>query len=246
VIFAVLAGIVATSALGSIHCIAMCGPLVGLHGGARTLRLALVHALGRLFTYAVLGAAAGALGSALDLAGRLASIQHAAMLVAAALILAPFLLSPVFRLAKVSKEKESRSKGAGSLGVAERGGAAFQRSSFRRALVKIGTRKPGRRAWIMGAITGLLPCGWLWAFVVTAGGMGGVAMGAAVMAAFWLGTVPAMVGLLTVAGPVVERLRARMPAVTAIVMIALALGVLALRWHDAGSVHCQMCYGAAT
>src|SRR5262245_46810480 len=53
---ALWAAILASSLAGSLHCVAMCGPLLGLHGGARSLRLALVHALGRLTTYAALGA----------------------------------------------------------------------------------------------------------------------------------------------------------------------------------------------
>src|SRR6266516_928951 len=80
--FALLAGIVATSALGSVHCMAMCGPLVGLHGGARSLRLALVHSAGRLASYVTFGVVAGAIGSAIDMAGRAASIQRAATIVA--------------------------------------------------------------------------------------------------------------------------------------------------------------------
>lgn len=219
--FALLAGIVATSIVGSIHCVAMCGPLVGMHGGARTLRLAFTHAAGRLTTYVLLGAFAGAVGSAIDLAGRMASVQRAAMLVAGIVILVPFVISLVRR---------PRPRGD---------------STFGRALVQIHTRRPARRAWVMGALTGLLPCGWLWAFVVSAGATGGIATGAGVMAAFWLGTVPAMVGLLAFAEPVVARLRARMPVITGVVIVALGLSVLALRWHDAGSVHCLMCYGAS-
>ena len=56
---ALLAGIVATSVVGSVHCLAMCGPLVGLHGGAKTMRLAMSHSLGRLATYVTFGALAG-------------------------------------------------------------------------------------------------------------------------------------------------------------------------------------------
>ncbi len=103
----------------------------------------------------------------------------------------------------------------------------------------------------MGAITGLIPCGWLWAFVITAAGTGSPVSGALVMLAFWLGTVPAMVGLLAFAGPVLARLRARMPAVTAVALIALGLGTLALRWRDAGTAqvaapHCHHCHGASS
>lgn len=228
--FALLAGIVATSAVGSIHCVAMCGPLVGMHGGARSLRLAAAHSLGRLTTYVLLGATAGALGGALDLAGRVGNVQRTATLLAGVLVLGWGLYLLIANKPVVS-----------------RGGS----SKFGDALVRIRHKPPRLRAWLMGTLTGLLPCGWLWAFVVTAGGTGSAALGASVMAAFWLGTVPAMVGLLAFAGPVFARLRARMPAITAAALIAIGVGTLALRWHDAGRTqilapHCPNCHGASS
>ncbi|HTL32879.1 MAG TPA: sulfite exporter TauE/SafE family protein, partial [Kofleriaceae bacterium] len=84
--FALLAGVVATSVVGSLHCVAMCGPLVGMHGGAKTTRLAVVHSLGRLTTYVALGVLGGLIGSAVNLAGRVGDVQRAATLVAAGLI----------------------------------------------------------------------------------------------------------------------------------------------------------------
>ncbi len=230
---ALLAGVVATSVVGSVHCLAMCGPLVGLHGGTRTMRLALVHALGRLATYVALGAAAGAVGSAIDLAGRVGDVQRAATIVAGLVIV-------VWGLSQIVHVHVSRARAR-----------ARTPRAFGNALVRIRTHKPARRAWLMGAITGLIPCGWLWAFVVAAAGTGGVVSGALVMAAFWLGTVPAMVGLLAFAGPVLARLRTRMPAVTAVALIALGLGTLALRWRDAGAAqvaapHCHHCHGASS
>jgi sulfite exporter TauE/SafE len=204
----------------------MCGPLVGLHGGARSFRLAAMHSLGRLTTYALLGAAAGTLGGALDLAGRLGNVQRIATLLAGAFVLA----WGVYLL-------------VGKKSVAPKSGP----STFGNALVRIRTKPPRMRAWLMGTLTGLLPCGWLWAFVITAGGTGSTLLGASVMIAFWLGTVPAMVGLLGFAGPLFARVRARMPAITAVALIAVGLGTLAMRWHDAGRPqHCSLCHERST
>ncbi|NVB79859.1 MAG: sulfite exporter TauE/SafE family protein [Kofleriaceae bacterium] len=232
---ALLAGIVATSALGSLHCVAMCGPLVGLHGGARSMRLALAHSLGRLTTYGLLGALAGLLGGALDLAGRLSGVQRIAMLTAGGAVIAVGLVHAARALGIRWLARERTAK----------------RPAFSSALVQLRTRKPQTRAWLMGTLTGLIPCGWLWAFVVTAGSTAHASAGALVMAAFWLGTVPAMVGVLGFAGPVFARLRARMPAVTALALIALGTATLALRWHDAGTAqvtapHCPSCHGGAS
>ena len=83
---ALWATILGSSLAGSLHCVAMCGPLVGLHGGARSLRLALIHALGRLTTYVALGALAGLVGGAVEIAGHLAAAQHAAAIVAGGVI----------------------------------------------------------------------------------------------------------------------------------------------------------------
>jgi sulfite exporter TauE/SafE len=220
---ALLSGVLAASIIGSVHCIAMCGPLVGLHGGARTLRLSLIHSLGRLLTYVTLGTLAGLVGSAIDLAGRLGNIQRAATVVGAITILA---IALVPLLAKARPPA---------------------RAPFTAALVRIRSRSEVRRAALIGALTGLLPCGWLWAFVVMAAGTASAPAGALVMATFWLGTAPAMIGVVRLAGPLITRMRARMPAITAVVLIAAGLGTLALRWQDAGTMQVQAphCHGAS-
>ncbi len=220
----------AASAVGSVHCVAMCGPLMGLHRGARGLRLALVHSAGRLVTYALIGAASGLFGSVVDVAGQLGSVQRAATMLAGLVLVGGGLWS-----------------GAVHLGIVRRDRAVIQpnqRSMFSRSLVQIRTRRPTLRAWLVGVLTGLIPCGWLWAFAVAAAGTGHATAGALVMLAFWLGTLPAMVGLHAFAGPIISRLRARMPVATALAVIAIGLGTLAIRWQDGGSApgtapHCH-------
>lgn len=218
----IVAAIVASSLAGSLHCGAMCGPLVGLYGPA-SVRLAGLHALGRLVTYTGLGIAAGAVGRAVDLAGQLGSVQHVASIACAVAIVA-WGVRGLFR------------------GVdPERAG-----TGFRKGLVQIRRAAPARRMFATGMLTGLLPCGWLWAFVVMAAGTGEPVSGGAVMLAFWLGTVPMMLGLMTALAPVLARVRAKVPRATAIVLVVVGLGTLALRWRDAGAAqvahphcHCQ-------
>lgn len=220
--------LLASSLVGSVHCAAMCGPLVGLSGGALSVRLSLVHALGRLATYAALGAAAGLVGRAVDLAGRLADVQRAASIAAAAVILAWGAVAIAAALRGRRSGRAGRADAAGAVGAV-----------FRRGLVQIRTRRPPARALLLGALTGLLPCGWLWAFVVAAAGTGSAAAGALAMTVFWLGTVPAMTGALTVAGPLIAALRRRMPVVTAAALVLIGLGTLAARWRDAGAAGVQ-------
>ena len=221
--FALLAGIVATSIVGSVHCLAMCGPLVGLHGGAKTTRLAAMHALGRLTTYVALGAIAGLVGSAVNLAGDLANLQRGATIVAAGLIIGMGVYQIVDVYVHVTRGR-ARTRA---------------RSPFTAALVHIRPKSAAKRSYLIGTLTGLIPCGWLWAFVIAAAGSASPLVGAATMFAFWLGTVPAMVGLLRLTSPLVARIRARMPAVTAIALIAVGVGTLALRWRDAGATQVE-------
>jgi uncharacterized protein len=224
-----LTAVFASSIVGSLHCVAMCGPLVGL-GSARTARLALVHSLGRLVTYAIIGMLAGAIGRAVDVAADLAAIQRAATILAGVAILA---WGGVQLATAVGWRRSSSTK----LGTA-----------FSSGLVQIRSHPPALRAWLTGVLTGLLPCGWLWAFAIAAAGTGSALYGGAVMVVFWAGTVPAMLGVMTLGGSLLARLRARLPAITAIVLIVLGLGTLALRWNDAGEGQvtrpsCPMCEG---
>src|SRR5262245_56533901 len=93
--------ILVASALGSLHCVGMCGGLVSFYatdGAASASRAAphvLYHSM-RLVAYVGLGAAAGGFGSALDLAGSRFGLGNVGLSVAALTLLfwtAPRLLS---------------------------------------------------------------------------------------------------------------------------------------------------------
>ena len=205
-----LAAVTASSLAGSVHCAAMCGPLVGLWNdpSARVAPHA-AHAAGRAVAYVTLGAIAGALGGALDLAGGLVHVQRLAWLIAAAVVCAWGVLTLL------------RAFGVGPMLSGNR--------TFGRALVRIRRKRPTLRAALVGVLSAALPCGWLWAFVVLAAGSGGPLAGAAVMLAFWLGTVPMMVGAGVVVAPLARRLGARFPMVSAALLIGLGTFALLAR-----------------
>ena len=123
-------------------------------------------------------------------------------------------------------------------GVLQRWVLAGQRAVFRWG--------PLPRATGMGLLTAFLPCGWLYAFVIIAGGTGSFAAGAAVMIAFWLGTVPVLaslgVGLQTLTGLFGRRL----PLVTALVLVFLGLLTLADRMGAARDVFAPRAAAAGT
>jgi sulfite exporter TauE/SafE len=198
-----LLAILVAGLTGSLHCAAMCGPFAGLAGRQAW------YAVGRLGAYLVLGLIAGALGAAIDLAGELAAIGRVAMIVAGAVILAWGVLG----LARALRARRG-SSAAGPTGP---------------MLYAIRRRRPGLRAALIGAATPLLPCGWLWAFVVVAAGTATLWGGAGVMAALWLGSTPALLGAGLTMRALARRIGPRLPVVTASLQIAIGIAALALR-----------------
>jgi len=214
---ALLGTVLASSLLGSAHCAGMCGGLalaaIGPQDGARAPRQVGYH-LGRLASYALLGAAAGLAGGAVDDVGILVGTQRVAAMVAGLGIAA-------FGLAAIARSL----------------GARVPRAGVPRAMVAFAQRvhswtlrlPPKFRGVPIGLATPLLPCGWLYAFAAIAAGSASPALGALVMASFWLGTVPAVVIASNGARIAFARLGRAAPIVAGIAMIAVGLHAALVR-----------------
>lgn len=211
-IFVLATAVFTASILGSMHCVGMCGPLAiwASGGGDRVNRGTLItstslYHIGRLTTYTLAGAVAGLIGSVIDLGGNTLGIQIAAARVVGGLMI----LIGVWKLWSMWSGKSKP--------------AALAPSAVGKVLVKLRPyifRLPiAGRGFATGLLTTLLPCGWLYLFALIAAGTGNPLKGAIVMAAFWLGSVPALVAL--VAGLRVLSLRyARLiPALAAFMLI---------------------------
>lgn len=194
-----LAGILLASLLGSVHCAGMCGPFACLYssprGEAVRPRTHAAYHLGRLVSYVLLGAIAGSIGARVDDLGRFAGVGHLAALVTGCLMIAWAVTSVGATLGvrvPISLAPEWARRTLGGVLVSARG----QRAEIRSLLV--------------GLLTTLLPCGWLYTFVVVAGSTGSALSGAAVMMVFWMGTVPMLlaigVGATRILGPFTRRL----------------------------------------
>lgn len=169
--------LVASGMLGSAHCLGMCGPLaLALGTASRGWRTNVLrqsaYSAGRLFTYVVLGGIAGYAGArAARGLERWANVPALLALAAGSLLVVQGLLAAGVL----------RRRGVG--GGACPGGAAF------RAL--LASRGLGD-AFLAGLFTGLLPCGLLYGMVALAAATHDLPAGMLTMAAFGLGTVPAM------------------------------------------------------
>ena len=170
--------------VSSLHCTQMCGPIVLAYSmplqsnGRRAVSAHLSYNAGRLLTYSLLGAVAGAVGQGFTSLGRLAGIESTAAIVAgAAMILAGVLmigLVPKVALVRI---------GAGIPTVFSRSAGRLLRSD-----------SPASKL-TLGFLLGFLPCGLIYAALLKALDAGSAPAGALTMLGFGLGTTAALLAI---------------------------------------------------
>jgi sulfite exporter TauE/SafE len=205
---------VSAGALGSVHCVGMCGGLIavasdGATGARQRLAVQGGYQTARLVSYLVLGVVAGTLGHALDLAGQAAGLGKSAAIVAGAVMMLWGLWS-----------------------MLEAGGARLGLRLPQLRLLpapalawlgRTGQRSPLWRATLLGGASAFLPCGFLYAFAL-AGAATASPLGAAlVMGSLWLGNLPALLGFGLLIGGVLSRLRRHVPMLSAASVFLLGL-----------------------
>lgn len=208
------------AAVGSVHCVGMCGALIAVAGdGARGVKqrtqVLAAYQAARLASYLVLGVTAGVLGRALDLAGRAAGLGEAAAIVAGSVMLIGGLLSMLEALGtgwavRLPKPRLLPAKASLWLGRAR-------------------SRSPVVRSLLLGSASGLLPCGFLYAFALAGAATGSPLGGALVMGSLWLGSLPALLGFGLLLGSVLSRVKRHVPLLSAATVFALGVVTLNAR-----------------
>jgi sulfite exporter TauE/SafE len=219
---------------GSGHCLGMCGGIAAALGGAaRRWPLALAYHVGRIGSYAVLGALFGllvaigadALRPLLPLIGALLRSLAALLVIAMGLYVAGW-WPGLTRLEAVGARLWRH--------VAPLTRRLLPPSNLGAAL-------------LLGALWGLLPCGLIYSSLAWAGASGDAGDAALRMAAFGLGTLPAM-ATVTLGGQQLQR-KLQKPLLRKIAgtaLIGMGLFALAQPWlhghaaHDAHSVDHSM------
>lgn len=211
-----LTSVVGASLLGSLHCTGMCGGLVAFYagpaGGALWARHLAYHG-SRLLVYLGMGVAAGFLGKGLNLAGELMTFQGTATLLAGAwmLTLGLYRLLTQLGVSVPSFLPQRSSSPAMRSGLLARGWRWVQ-------------GHPGvPAAGMIGLLTGLIPCGWLYLYVGVAAGAGSPGRGALVMGAFWLGTVPALAALGQLIARAALPVRRWLPILSSLLLVLAGL-----------------------
>ena len=213
-----LFGVLLASLAGSVHCAGMCGPFVCVYAGLGTSQVGkVVHAAyhgGRLVSYLVLGAVAGALGAGADRLGGLVGVSRAAALLAGGLMVLWGTSTILTARGVVLPWRRAQRRLRAPLGA---------------ILLRLRAHPPMLRAGATGLLTTLLPCGWLYAFVAVAAGSGSSIAGATTMAVFWLGTVPALTALGAITQRLAGRYGHRLPVAMASVVVLLGVLTIAGR-----------------
>jgi sulfite exporter TauE/SafE len=196
--------------LGSVHCAGMCGPLAIALPVPQATRMKYItgrvlYNLGRVVTYMVLGAIAGAIGKRLFMAGA----QQIVSIVLGVLLLI-FALAPSV-LQRIPAGASLLERIAGPVKRAL--GALLQRSSL-------------LALFLFGLVNGILPCGLVYVALAAAITTGDVFHGVLFMAGFGLGTVPVMVAIALLGKQLQGGVRKRLSALWPVFMTVIAALVL--------------------
>jgi sulfite exporter TauE/SafE len=212
---ALAAAAFAAGLLGGVHCIGMCGGIVGaLSAGSRgpLARRLLAFNTGRIASYSFAGAVAGALGVLAQAVGPAIILQTVLFVLAQAMVIAVGCYVAGWSTAILRFERA--------------GGALWRRiEPLRKRFFPIDS---DARALGAGMVWGWIPCGLVYGMVPLAAVSGGPLEGAAVLAAFGVGTLPGLVLAGTAARSLSDfRRSAWVRRIAGGVIVAMGLGGLA-------------------
>lgn len=170
--------------LGGVHCLGMCGSIVGVFTSQMPPARArwpfhLAYSGGRIASYTLAGALAGALGSAGLLLRDAVPVQHLLFALSSLMLIALGLyLAGLWSAVRMIEE-------AGR-------GLWARLQPYTARLLPVHTVP---RALGLGALWGWLPCGLVYSVLVAALASGSAGQGAMIMLAFGLGTLPNLLAI---------------------------------------------------
>mgnify|MGYP001603801807 CR=1 FL=1 len=197
--------VLASSFLGSLHCVGMCGGLLAAVC-KRPAEIVAYHG-GRLISYVSLGSIFGWLGQALHMQ-QLPWLNRVSGLVMGSILIA--------------MGWQFRNYGTLHLSLPKRLLGLTNRLS--RALL---AAKPNSQSLLipisMGLLSAFLPCGWLYSYAVAAAALQNPWHGAGLMAMFWLGGLPALSTSALLVRKLLQPTQTRFPNVIAYGLMALGI-----------------------
>ncbi len=187
---------------------AVCSGCSGKNSPHRITTIQSAYHLGRMVSYLSLGLVAGLLGQTVDLAGATVGAANLAATLMG--------LTLVFMGMHTFWSNKLPGNFAISSNVSQ---IPLFKGLWRFVAHPMVQTRPILLSGTIGILTGLLPCGWLYSFVLVAAASAHPLQGLFVMSAFWLGTIPVLLSLSLGVGHLSLKLRSFLPRLVAICLI---------------------------
>ncbi|HEY8271590.1 MAG TPA: sulfite exporter TauE/SafE family protein [Pseudobdellovibrionaceae bacterium] len=195
--------IIASSFLGSWHCAGMCGPFAALTGSRGQLWH---YHLGRLIIYFSLGTASGFFGEFV------LKSEFRWLRATGAFLLGITLIVMGLQYLLSANIWQNSHHWAGKL--------------FQRLYLKIKIFKFSRSSFVIGLMAGLLPCMWLYTYVLAASATKSPWAGGFTMILFWLGGLPALSAVSMMIRPALQKSNERKQKIAGGVLVCAGLYAL--------------------
>ncbi len=212
--------IIAASMIGSIHCVGMCGALA-LTAGAQSKRGLINYHLGRFFGYFCVGALAGFLGS-------------------------EFINSEMKYISLISSIFLGVSFLVIGFSIIRKGQIHIRQPDFLKLFYQ---RRVGRllesnashsvSSFLIGLLSPLLPCGWLYGFILVAVATNNAIWGGVLLTSFWLGTLPELSGISLLASKPIKFFKSKATVFLGIFLMFIGFSSLILKLSSLAVKHCH-------
>ena len=211
--------VIAASIIGSIHCVGMCGALAVTAGSQNKKGLINYH-LGRLLGYFSVGALAGFLGAEF-----INSEMKYISLVSTVFLGASFLIIG-FRVIK-----------KGQLHIKQ---PEFLKLFYQNKIGRLLDSKTPHSvsSFLIGLLSPLLPCGWLYGFILVAVATNNALWGGILLTSFWIGTLPALSGISLLVRKPIKLFNSKATVFFGIFLMFIGFSSLVLKLSSFASKHC--------
>ncbi len=211
--------VIAASIIGSIHCVGMCGALA-LTAGAQSKSGLVNYHLGRLLGYLSVGTLAGFLGSEF--------INSEMKYIS---IISSILLGVSFLVIGFSIMRK------GQLNIRQ---PDFMKLFYQRRVGRLLESKTSHSvsSFLIGLLSPLLPCGWLYGFILIAVATNNALWGGILLTSFWIGTLPALSGISLLAGKPIKFFKSKAALFLGIFLMFIGISSLVLKLSSLAAKHC--------
>ena len=212
--------VIAASIIGSIHCVGMCGALA-LTAGAQSRSGLINYHLGRLLGYLCVGALAGFLGSEF-----INSEMKYISLISSIFLGISFLFIGFSIMRK------------GQIHIRQ---PAFLKLFYQRRVGRLLESKASHSvsSFLIGLLSPLLPCGWLYGFILIAVATNNALWGGILLTSFWIGTLPALSGISLLASKPIEFFKSKATVFLGIFLMFIGFSSLLLKLSSLAVEHCH-------